>query len=210
MIDIEGTHAVLWSKPQKVILIRIACILTAFSCFHWTPFLSLLLVAVSEALDILDGYFARRHNQVSAFGTIADMLIDRLTPIFCFSALIILKPQWAMIFSLLLAIDLLGHMAMIYCALLSPNIKHHKALFKNSHRHLNLYYAEKGYKRTFMAGCIFFYDTALFSLIAACLTPLYFSTLFLGCISLLGLTKVYIHLLHIFYSFKLSLSLETQ
>jgi CDP-diacylglycerol--glycerol-3-phosphate 3-phosphatidyltransferase len=51
--------------------------------------LCLLLVAASEASDILDGYFARKYGQVSDFGKLMDPYADsafRLTVLFSFSS----------------------------------------------------------------------------------------------------------------------------
>lgn len=199
---------ILYSKPQFICLVRIASVLIAFALFPLWPLISLTLMVIAEALDMVDGYLARKYQAVSAFGTIADMLIDRLTPIFCFTALIILRPQWAPLFSILLAIDLLGHMAMIYCALLTPNIKHHKQLFQDVHWLLKLYYANSGIKKSVMVLCIFFYDLAMMAWIVSLL---YFDGdqgLFLMSLTMLGAIKVYVHFLHIYYSFQLSLNLQ--
>ncbi|HOX07457.1 MAG TPA: CDP-diacylglycerol--glycerol-3-phosphate 3-phosphatidyltransferase [Planctomycetota bacterium] len=51
--------------------------------------LCLLLVAASEASDVLDGYFARKYGQVSDFGKLMDPYADsafRLTVLFSFSS----------------------------------------------------------------------------------------------------------------------------
>lgn len=51
--------------------------------------LCLLLVAASEASDVLDGFFARRYGQVSDFGKLMDPYADsafRLTVLFSFSS----------------------------------------------------------------------------------------------------------------------------
>jgi len=45
------------------------------------PYLLLLLFVVSEGSDALDGYFARKYNQVSDFGKIVDPLADSLSRI---------------------------------------------------------------------------------------------------------------------------------
>lgn len=199
---------VLYSKPQQVCYLRASLIILAALSFSFKPIISLLFIAFSELLDMVDGYLARKTNSVSAFGTIADMLIDRLTPIFCFGMLMVLKPSLMLVWLLLLAADLLGHMAMLYCALLSPSVSHHKQLFVGVNPVLNLYYAEKGIKRSFMVLSIVFYDLALLALAFNFIWPAVLPTFWLALITMLGGIKVYIHLLHLYYSFNLSLSIH--
>lgn len=189
-------------------LLRLVLILAAFAVFNYLPYISLLCVLCFELLDMFDGYIARRTKTVSSFGTIADMILDRLTPIFCFSVLIVIFPKWASLFALLLAADLLGHMAMLYCALLSRNIQHHKLLFRSHNKILDLYYADKGLRRFVMVFCIAGYDLAMVSLIIIGLKPGVINLYFLQLILLWGASKVIIHLLHIYYSFKISLSIQ--
>ena len=196
---------ILCSPPQWVCFIRLSAMLMAFLLFQSHPFMSLSLVISAESLDMLDGYLARKFNATSDFGTIADMIIDRLTPIFCFYMLIGLEPQWAPFLSLLLALDLLGHMAMLYSALLIGNLTHHKKLFSTINPLLNLYYAPSGIKRSFMVLSIFFYDLALVSWLAYLISPNLLPLPLLTLLTGLGAIKVYIHLLHLYYSFKLSL-----
>lgn len=199
---------ILLSPPQLICFSRLCAIIAAFCTFHNQPLLSLCLILSAESLDMLDGYVARKLNKSSAFGTIADMIIDRLTPIFCFTALISLKPHWSSGLSLLLALDLLGHMAMLYSALLIGDQSHHKKLLAHTHPLLNLYYAPKGAKRLFMVLSIAFYDLALISWILYFIFPLHMPMLLLSFFTLLGSMKVYIHMLHLYYSFKLSLPIK--
>ncbi len=196
---------ILFSPPQLVSLIRILAVISAFFSFHSQPLTSIGLICFAESLDMIDGYLARKFNVVSAFGTIADMIIDRLTPIFCFTGLISLAPAWSASLSLLLAMDLLGHMAMIYSALLINNVSNHKELFIGVNQLLDLYYAEKGIKRSFMVLTIIFYDFALIAWLLYFIKPNLVPTSLLTMLTLLGSIKIYIHLQHLYYSFKLAL-----
>ena len=200
---------ILNSPPQWVCFIRLAAQLTALLIFQTQPYISISLLVMAELLDMLDGYLARKYNATSAFGTIADMVIDRLTPILCFSMLISLHPKWGAIFALLLALDLLGHMAMLYSALLMGNLTHHKKLFSNINPLLNLYYAPTGVKRFFMVSTIVFYDLALATWLIHFLNDALVPSLLLWSITALGTIKVYIHVLHLYYSFKLTLPEST-
>jgi CDP-diacylglycerol--glycerol-3-phosphate 3-phosphatidyltransferase len=44
--------------------------------FIWSAYLSLFALAICEGSDIFDGFFARRHNQVSDLGKILDPVAD--------------------------------------------------------------------------------------------------------------------------------------
>jgi len=199
------TTQILFSKPQFVSLIRLVMMLCAFIMFSSVPLISISLVIISELLDALDGYLARKEDKVSDFGAIADLLIDRLTPVFCLTMLITLAPAWVAILSLILAIDLLGHMAMLYSALLTPNISHHKKIFIGANKLLTLYYAENGFKRSFMVLNIIFYNLAMLAWILYFLLPHFLSLSTVILLTILGSFKFYIHLLHIYYSFKITL-----
>ena len=195
----------LLSPPQIVSAIRLTFILSALLGFQRSPVLCVFLVAIAELMDMLDGYLARKYNAVSAFGAIVDMVIDRLTPIFCFTALISLLPAYTGLFSVLLALDLLGHMAMLYCAILQKDIQHHKNLFVGVHWLLDLYYAKAGHKKSFMVLTIVFYDIALLAGLLHLVAPQLMPMVILIPALVLGSIKVYVHLLHLYFSFKLSL-----
>lgn len=201
----RNVHQTLLSPPQGVSLVRVSCILSAFVLFHSHALFSISLVCFAELLDMLDGYLARKYNAVSAFGAISDMVIDRLTPIYGFTALISLAPNYTAIFSLLLALDLLGHMAMLYCAILKKEVRHHKHLFIGVSWLLDLYYSKEGLKRSFMVSTIVFYDLAILSWLLYLIQPALIPYPVLISLTVLASIKVYIHLQHLYYSFKLAL-----
>ncbi len=73
----------------RVILIPVIAVLI-YSMNVSLLILSFILFLIASLTDILDGYFARKHKNVSAFGTIFDPLIDKLlilTMLFIFSNL---------------------------------------------------------------------------------------------------------------------------
>ncbi len=70
------------SIPNLISLVRLALI----PCFIWTylhgqPGWTVGLVIFSGLTDILDGYIARRFNQVTELGKVLDPLADKLTQI---------------------------------------------------------------------------------------------------------------------------------
>lgn len=199
----EETKHILLLPPQLICYARLFLILIAFIIFNHQASISLFLVFLSECLDMLDGYVARAIQYETPIGSILDFIIDRLAVIFGFSVLIALRPTYFPIFSFLLAIDLLGHMAMLYCGMLFKNISNHKKLFHNLHFLLDWYYAT-GKRKWFMVFTIVSYDIALFFLILYCLTPNAYLLRMALFFSVLGIIKAYIHLLHLYYSFKLT------
>ncbi len=91
---------IVWTVPNIISFIRIATIpliawLIAANHLWW----ALLVMALSASSDGLDGYLARRFNQVSHLGQLLDPIADRLLIISCTLALAIANvlPWWLVI-----------------------------------------------------------------------------------------------------------------
>jgi CDP-diacylglycerol--glycerol-3-phosphate 3-phosphatidyltransferase len=73
---------VLWNAPNILTLLRILLIpvfiVIYFLPYHWTPLLAVILFVAAALTDWLDGYLARRLNQVSPFGAFLDPVADKL------------------------------------------------------------------------------------------------------------------------------------
>jgi phosphatidylglycerophosphate synthase len=193
---------------QWIGYLRLTLIISAFLSFSRAPYLSVLFVAVAEFLDMADGYLARLLNEETAFGRVLDLLLDRLAVIFACSALIALAPRYFGLFSAILALDLLGHMAMLYSAMLSKPINSHKNVFIGQHMLLDWYYG-KGKQKVVMVMSIVCYDLTLGLGILYLISPSDFLLIGLKGVACLGLFKVYIHALHLFYSFKLVMNVKS-
>lgn len=72
----------LWNAPNILTLLRILLIpvfiVIYFLPYHWTPLLAVILFVAAALTDWLDGYLARRLNQVSPFGAFLDPVADKL------------------------------------------------------------------------------------------------------------------------------------
>ncbi len=70
------------TTASKITMTRIVLIpffiFTAISDFKGSAYVALAIFIVSAATDWLDGYVARRYNQVSTFGKFVDPLADKL------------------------------------------------------------------------------------------------------------------------------------
>ncbi|KAI5270116.1 CDP-diacylglycerol-inositol 3-phosphatidyltransferase PIS [Aureobasidium subglaciale] len=100
------------------------------------------LYVASCLLDALDGYAARKFSQGTKFGAVLDMVTDRCTTTCLLVFLATAMQRWAMVFQLLISLDLASHYMHIY-ATLSMGVKSHKKVDARRSRLLHLYYSNK-------------------------------------------------------------------
>ncbi len=81
----------LWNTPNLLTLLRIVLvpvfILAYYLPYPWAGLLATVLFVLAALTDWLDGYLARRLNQMSAFGAFLDPVADKLMVV---SALVLL------------------------------------------------------------------------------------------------------------------------
>jgi len=109
------------------------------------------LYTVSCLLDAVDGNAARYYNQCSKFGAVLDMVTDRSTTtcLLCFLASAY-KP-WAIVFQLLISLDLSSHYMHMYSSL-TAGATSHKQISKSSNPILRAYYSDN---KVLFAFCAF-------------------------------------------------------
>jgi cardiolipin synthase len=91
---------IIWTVPNFISFLRIASIpLIAWLVANHYLVQSLIVMAISSASDGLDGYIARRFNQVSLLGQVLDPIADRLLIIFSALSLGIagIVPWWLLV-----------------------------------------------------------------------------------------------------------------
>jgi CDP-diacylglycerol---glycerol-3-phosphate 3-phosphatidyltransferase len=68
------------SLADKLTLLRLVCLPIVITLFYFQLyFITAFIVTLSCATDYLDGYVARKYNQVSDFGAFLDPVADKIT-----------------------------------------------------------------------------------------------------------------------------------
>lgn len=138
------------------------------------------LYSVSCLLDALDGYAARHFEQSTRFGAVLDMVTDRCTTACLLVFLSSAWPRWAIVFQLLISLDLASHYIHMYATLIMGGADtSHKKVDKSRSFILNLYYTNKvrGPSSIFLTWIINSLQTVLFLFCA--LNELFFIALYL-------------------------------
>lgn len=119
-----------------------------FMSYH--PNYCAILYSLSCLLDALDGYAARRFNQSTKFGAVLDMVTDRCTTSCLLVFLSAAYTKYAVLFQILISLDLASHYMHMYASLDSGAVSH-KKVDKTRSKILNLYYSNNKVLFTFCA-----------------------------------------------------------
>ncbi|XP_051145530.1 probable CDP-diacylglycerol--inositol 3-phosphatidyltransferase 2 [Andrographis paniculata] len=133
--------------PNIIGYIRVLLNCYAFSVCFQNKYLFAVLYFVSFVCDALDGWFARKLNQVSTFGAVLDMVTDRISTT-CLLAILSQVYRPGLIFLSLLALDIASHWLQMYSSFLSGKSSH-KDVKDSSSWLFKLYYGN----RKFMGYC---------------------------------------------------------
>ncbi|CAD0013653.1 unnamed protein product, partial [Aureobasidium pullulans] len=104
------------------------------------------IYVVSCLLDAHDGWAARKFNQGTKFGAVLDMVTDRCTTTCLLVFLATAMPKWAMLFQLLISLDLASHYMHMYATLsMGESGQSHKQVDAKRSWLLHLYYTNKSH-----------------------------------------------------------------
>ncbi|MEN2497137.1 MAG: MCM DNA helicase complex subunit [Marteilia pararefringens] len=119
----------------RLILFFISIYLIINKCFF-----GILIYSLAAYLDSWDGYYARKYNQTTLFGSVFDMVLDRTSTIGLQIAILTFYPSLALPFVFLITLDIMSHW---YSTSLGFIIKSsHKELAYGS-RLMEIYYSNK-------------------------------------------------------------------
>ncbi|KAG6411975.1 hypothetical protein SASPL_124631 [Salvia splendens] len=142
-----STLSVYLYVPNIIGYVRILMNCYAFAICFKNKYLFSLLYFVSFVCDALDGYFARKLNQVSTFGAVLDMVTDRISTA-CLLVVLSQVYRPGLIFLSLLALDIASHWFQMYSTFLVGKSSH-KDVKDSSSWLFKLYYRN----RKFMGYC---------------------------------------------------------
>lgn len=104
--------------------------------------LALILYSASYMLDALDGLAARLFNQSSLFGSMLDMLTDRVSTMCLLMTLGHFYTDYFFVIQILLAIDIVSHWLHFFSANIQGKVSH-KRTDGNTNPLMRLYYENK-------------------------------------------------------------------
>lgn len=137
--------------PNLVGYLRALLAIGAFCICFTYPYWFVILYGISQLLDGLDGYIARRIDQATRYGAMLDMVLDRVSTTALLVILAKFYPAYTRWIIVLMLIDIISHFLHIYSSLLQGK-RSHKVISKNQHRLLKLYYGSKSVLFTLCVG----------------------------------------------------------
>ncbi|CAA2993934.1 probable CDP-diacylglycerol--inositol 3-phosphatidyltransferase 2 [Olea europaea var. sylvestris] len=142
-----STLSVYLYVPNIIGYVRIILNCFAFAICFKDKYLFSVLYFISFACDALDGWFARKLNQVSTFGAVLDMVTDRISTA-CLLVILSQVYRPGFVFLSLLALDIASHWLQMYSSFLVGKTSH-KDVKDSSSWLFRAYYGN----RKFMGYC---------------------------------------------------------
>ncbi|XP_044508705.1 CDP-diacylglycerol--inositol 3-phosphatidyltransferase 1-like [Mangifera indica] len=143
----EGKLSVYLYIPNIIGYVRVLMNCVAFAICFSDKWVFSILYFVSFVCDAVDGWCARKFNQVSTFGAVLDMVTDRISTA---SLLVVLSQVYrpSLVFLSLLALDISSHWLQMYSTFLMGKTSH-KDVKDSTNWLFKAYYGN----RMFMAYC---------------------------------------------------------
>lgn len=137
-----GEFSVFFYVPNLIGYVRILLLgLSFYYVFEHHRF-SMILYSLSQGLDAFDGLAARIFNQSSLFGSILDMLTDRVSTMCLLMTLAHLYSDYFFVLQILLAIDIVSHWLHFFSANIQGK-NSHKSSDGETNFLMKLYYEKK-------------------------------------------------------------------
>ncbi|XP_038707093.1 probable CDP-diacylglycerol--inositol 3-phosphatidyltransferase 2 isoform X1 [Tripterygium wilfordii] len=133
--------------PNIIGYLRVLLNCIAFALCFSNKWLFSVLYFVSFVCDGVDGWCARKFNQVSTFGAVLDMVTDRISTA-CLLVILSQVYRPGLVFLSLLALDIASHWFQMYSTFLVGKVSH-KDVKDSSNWLFKAYYGN----RMFMAYC---------------------------------------------------------
>ncbi|KAL5477250.1 hypothetical protein EMCRGX_G024019 [Ephydatia muelleri] len=103
------------------------------------PLIASILYLLSGLLDAFDGYAARALDQGTMFGAVLDMVTDRCATTCLLMVLCQFYPKYAIVFQLLVALDISSHWIQMYSSMIHGETSH-KVTDLSANPFLRFYY----------------------------------------------------------------------
>lgn len=142
--------------PNIIGYLRIILSLLSFYYMPRDYVLATVFYITSQLMDALDGYFARKYNQSTKFGTMLDQLTDRCSLMSLLVVLSLFYPEYLFAFQLSMSIDIASHWLYIHTSLVQGKTNH-KLVDLNENVIMRTYYESKPVLFTMCAGNELFY-----------------------------------------------------
>ncbi|KAE9448606.1 hypothetical protein C3L33_19500, partial [Rhododendron williamsianum] len=137
--------------PNIIGYIRVLLNCFAFYICSSNKQLFSVLYFISFVCDALDGWFARKFNQVSTFGAVLDMVTDRISTA-CLLVILSQVYRPGLVFLSLLALDIGSHWFQMYSFLLLEYMLLSRGFFFMAINAFHLFFATTYSLSTFLAG----------------------------------------------------------
>ena len=112
--------------PNIIGYVRFILVFSVLLTFRSHPKITAFLYALSQGLDYIDGYVARKLGQCSNFGAVLDMVCDRVSDAIILCILAEFYPSLSWFFLLTIILDITSHWFQMYSAVSEG--EHHKEL----------------------------------------------------------------------------------
>ncbi|EGD77077.1 CDP-diacylglycerol-inositol 3-phosphatidyltransferase [Salpingoeca rosetta] len=110
--------------PNLIGFARVALLIASLFFMTSNPYVAMSLYWLSAFIDAFDGMAARHFNQCTIFGSVLDMVTDRVTTLCLMMTCGQFYPQYMVAFQLLAVLDISSHWLQMYSSMLSGKTSH--------------------------------------------------------------------------------------